>query len=224
MAVRGVRGGFGARRFRFGGALPGGFGPGGGGVAPGAAGGVAGLFAPPGAPGGAGGLPGQGGGAFGGPGGGGGPGAGGAFGGDSSALRTAIAYARAHGGGTIGVDSQSSAAAAIIEQNADVAGLGGFSGRESTVSVAWLADEVAAGRLRWIIAGGSGGRRPGDTRQGSTTALDVAARVCRAVMLGGATTSSGAGPASSAGGASSTSGTLLDCAGRAAALKRAARP
>ncbi len=99
-----------------------------------------------------------------GPGGGGagGPG-GGAFGGDSTALRTAIAYARAHGGGTIGVESQSSAAAAIIDQNADVAGLGGFSGRESTVSVAWLADEVASGRLRWIMtsdgAGGAPARR-----------------------------------------------------------------
>ena len=34
----------------------------------------------------------------------------------------------------------------------NVAGLGGFSGRESSVSAAWLATEVAAGHLRWVLA------------------------------------------------------------------------
>ncbi len=55
-------------------------------------------------------------------------------------------YAKAHGGGTIGVESQSTAAAAILANDADVAGLGGFSGRESTVSAA--------------VAGDGGPRRP----------------------------------------------------------------
>src|SRR5262249_8492597 len=81
---------------------------------------------------------------------------GGAVGGDSGALTAAVKYAKAHGGGTIGVSSQSSAAAAIISSDANVAGLGGFSGRESSVSAAWLASEVRSGHLRWVIADSTG--------------------------------------------------------------------
>ena len=44
---------------------------------------------------------------------------GGMFGGDSTTLTAAINYAKAHGGGTIGVSSQSSAAAAILSSNAE---------------------------------------------------------------------------------------------------------
>ena len=66
-------------------------------------------------------------------------------------------YAKAHGGGTIGVESQESAASSIISSDANVAGLGGFSGRESTVSASWLAMEVRDGRLRWILADSQGG-------------------------------------------------------------------
>src|SRR6202007_1579911 len=66
--------------------------------------------------------------------GGGRPAGGGPFGGGSAALNAALSYARAHGGGTVGVESQSSAAQAILSSNADVAGLGGFSGRESSVT------------------------------------------------------------------------------------------
>jgi hypothetical protein len=104
------------------------------------------------------------------------------------------------------VSSQSSAAAAIVSSNADVAGLGGFSGRESSVSATWIAQEVAAGRLRWVIADGSqGGGLPGDTRTGSQTAMNVVASTCRKVTL-------------------STSGiTMYDCQGRAAAILAAAK-
>ena len=49
-----------------------------------------------------------------------------------------------------------------------MAGIGGFSGRESDVSVSWLAQEVRSGRIRWVLAeqGGAraGPRLPGDTR------------------------------------------------------------
>ena len=73
----------------------------------------------------------------------------------------------AHGGGAIGVSSQSSAAAAILTSNADVAGLGGFSGRESSVTAAWIAMEVSDGRLRWVINDANQGfRAQGDTRTG----------------------------------------------------------
>ena len=45
-----------------------------------------------------------------------------------STVTAAVRYASSHGGGTVGVESQSSAASAILSENADVAGLGGFSG------------------------------------------------------------------------------------------------
>ncbi len=100
--------------------------------------------------------------------------------------------------------SQSSAAAAIVQSGANVAGLGGFSGRESTVSASWLAAEVKAGRLRFILADeNGGGRLPGDTRTGSQSAFTIAARACKAVSL---STSSG------------TTATMYDCSGRASAI------
>ena len=138
----------------------------------------------------------------------GGFGAGGGFGGDNATLTAAIGYAKAHGGGTIGVSSQSSAADAILSSDGDVAGLGGFSGRESSVSVKWLASEVAAGRLRWIIVDSTqgGGGLPGDTRTGSQTAMDAVAKSCKAVTL---KTSNG-------------TATMYDCSGRAAAILAAA--
>jgi hypothetical protein len=193
-------GGLGHRAFRFGGAPPGG--AGGFGAPPAGAGaGVQSLF---------GGSAGRGRG-VGGFGGGGGPG--GLFGGDSTSLRAAARYAAAHGGGAIGVESQESAASAIIDSGANVAGLGGFSGRESTVSVPWLAMEVRAGRLRWILAGGSaGGSRGGfggvggDSRQGSASALAIAQKVGRKVTF----TSNG------------TQVTMYDLQGRAGAMLAAA--
>jgi hypothetical protein len=106
------------------------------------------------------------------------------------------------------VSSQSSAATAIVSSNADVAGLGGFSGRESSVTATWLAHEVAAGRLRWVIVDTTqGATLPGDTRTGSQEAMNVVAKTCRRVTLdtSGATV------------------TMYDCQGRAAAILRAAR-
>jgi hypothetical protein len=120
-----------------------------------------------------------------------------------------VNYAKSHGGGTIGVASQSSASDAIITLNADVAGLGGFSGRESSVSPQWLATEVAAGRLRWVIADGTqGAQLPGDTRTGSTDAFSIVKQTCKAVTVNG--TSGG-------------SVTMYDCAGKATAILAAAK-
>jgi 4-amino-4-deoxy-L-arabinose transferase-like glycosyltransferase len=141
---------------------------------------------------------------FGGAGGAGGPGAGGGFGGDSSTLTAAVKYAQTHGGGTIGVSSQSSAAAAILSSDANVAGLGGFSGRESSVTASWIAMEVRLGHLRWVLVDGSQGfQAPGDARTGSQAAMDVVAKTCRAVTF---TTSTG------------TKVTMYDCQGRAPAI------
>jgi 4-amino-4-deoxy-L-arabinose transferase-like glycosyltransferase len=127
-----------------------------------------------------------------------------------------LAYVRQHGGGTIAVASQSNAASSILSQGANVAGIGGFSGRESVVSVSWLAQEVRSGKIRWVLdeQGSSGAARgvPGDTRTGAKTAMTAVAKACVAVRL----------PASSsASGASNTSGsaaTLYDCQGRTSAL------
>ena len=95
------------------------------------------------------------------------------FGGNSASLTSALAYVKAHGGGTIGVSSQQGAAASIIDSGANVAGLGGFSGRESEVTVAWLEaggrrgqDPLGAGRRQ------STGMGPQDGRTGATTVMD----------------------------------------------------
>lgn len=111
-----------------------------------------------------------------------GPGAGGMFGGQD--LSGVIAYTEAHGGGTIAVDSQSEAAPSIIELGAEVAGIGGFSGKETSVSTQWLEAAVAEGRISWILTTSGSGRATtgpgglfggpgGDTRQGSAHAIEA---------------------------------------------------
>jgi 4-amino-4-deoxy-L-arabinose transferase-like glycosyltransferase len=158
----------------------------------------------------------------GGPGAGAGPGAagGGQFGSDA-ALTKVMAYVREHGGGTIAVSSQSGAAQAIVEKGANVAGIGGFSGRESDVSVAWLAQEVKAGKIRWVLTeaqgGGAGVGRglPGDTRAGAKAAIAAVEKGCQGVTF----TSTGSGTSSTeASGGSAGTSTLYDCQGRAGQL------
>jgi len=101
---------------------------------------------------------------------------GGMFGGNTD-LTAALAYAKAHGGGTIGVSSQQGAAETIIRSGANVAGLGGFSGRESEVSASWLAQAVKDGRIRYVLTGGSGGGMGNDGRVGATTIMAIVAKV-----------------------------------------------
>jgi 4-amino-4-deoxy-L-arabinose transferase-like glycosyltransferase len=152
--------------------------------------------------------PGQGGFAPGGAGGGGFAGGGGAFGGDTASLNAAVRYVEQHGGGEIGVSSQSTAAAAILDGYTNVAGLGGFSGRESSVSASWIAMEVREGRLRWVIVDNAQGMTlPGDTRTGSQAAMDVVAKTCRPVTLS----------------SNGTTGQMYDCLGRATAILQAAK-
>ncbi|HUB36138.1 MAG TPA: glycosyltransferase family 39 protein [Solirubrobacteraceae bacterium] len=152
----------------------------------------------------------------------GGPGGGGALGaplGNSQTIARAVAYAKAHGGGTVAVESQSSAATEIVDDGAEVAGIGGFSGRESDVSVSWLAEEVAKGKIRWVLSEGSSGGGPrlaGDTRTGSRSAMAAAAKACAKVTLGQGEGASETGAASESG----ESG-LYDCKGRAVQLRKA---
>jgi 4-amino-4-deoxy-L-arabinose transferase-like glycosyltransferase len=119
---------------------------------------------------------------------------GGMFGGED--LSSVLEYTEAHGGGTIAVDSQSGASSSIIEGGAEVAGIGGFSGKESSVSVEWLEERIESGAIAWIYtsgsaagvgaAGGPGGGQssggPGeDSRTGSESAIDTVVKSCTKV-------------------------------------------
>jgi 4-amino-4-deoxy-L-arabinose transferase-like glycosyltransferase len=127
-------------------------------------------------------------------------GLGGGPGGGSQSLTEVLDYVKQHGGGTIGVSSQTGASSTIISSGADVAGLGGFSGRESEVSVSWLAQAVRSGEIRWVLSDGGGAGGPGrDGRVGSSKVMTAVAATCKQ-----ATTTTG--------------GTLYDCQGSAAAL------
>jgi hypothetical protein len=122
------------------------------------------------------------------------------------------------------VSSQSTAATAIIAGHTTVAGIGGFSGRESDPRVSWLAQEVRDGKIGWVLdeqSGGSfGGNTPGETRVGSKPAMAAVAKACRAVTLSTSASSSTTGATANTGTGSTavSSGALYDCQGDAAAL------
>jgi 4-amino-4-deoxy-L-arabinose transferase-like glycosyltransferase len=122
-------------------------------------------------------------GAAGGPGAGAGPG-GGMFGGNAN-LTEALAYAKANGGGTIGVSSQQGASDAIIQSGADVAALGGFSGRESEVSATWLAQAVKDGRIRFVLTDGTGSAMGNDSRVGSSALMAVVQKLGKETSISG---------------------------------------
>jgi 4-amino-4-deoxy-L-arabinose transferase-like glycosyltransferase len=113
-----------------------------------------------------------------------GPGGGGMFGGNAN-LTEALAYAKSHGGGTIGVSSQQGASDTIIRSGADVAALGGFSGRESEVSATWLAQAVKDGRIRYVLTDGTGGGMGNDSRVGSSALMAVVQKVGKETSVSG---------------------------------------
>ncbi len=101
----------------------------------------------------------------------------GGFGGGASAtsLNAAAAWAQKHGGGTVAVESQSTAATSILAGHTNVAGIGGFSGVESSVTLAWIQQEVSEGRLTYLLGGSAGGSAGfSDGRTGSTKAIAAA--------------------------------------------------
>jgi 4-amino-4-deoxy-L-arabinose transferase-like glycosyltransferase len=127
---------------------------------------------------------------------------GGPGGADNAQIKAALVYAKTHGGGAVAVSSQSSASASIIQNNADLVAIGGFSGRESQVSLQWFAQRVAAGKIRWVVATSLGGGVANDTRTGSQDVMSAVAKTCKAVTT--------------------SSGTIYDCQGSAAALAQLA--
>ncbi len=145
-----------------------------------------------------------------------GGGPGGMFGGED--LGPILEYTEAHGGGTIAIDSQSGAASAIIEEGAEVAGIGGFSGKESSVSASWLEERIESGQIRWIytsglgtITGGGFGGPGGDTRTGSESAIDTVVKSCTQISSSAYSSTSEATESTGAG--STGSGTLYECGG-----------
>jgi 4-amino-4-deoxy-L-arabinose transferase-like glycosyltransferase len=102
-------------------------------------------------------------------------------GGDATSLTSALAHAKQHGGGTVAVSSQTGAAGSLITSGANVAGIGGFSGRGSEVSVSWFANAVHDGRIRWVLTNNGGGRGMSDSRIGATMAMAAVAKSCEAV-------------------------------------------
>jgi 4-amino-4-deoxy-L-arabinose transferase-like glycosyltransferase len=163
---------------------------------------------------------------------------GGMFGGED--LSSILDYTEAHGGGTIAVDSQSGASASIIEGGAEVAGIGGFSGKESSVSAEWLEERIADGDIRWIYTSGLGGAMGGepsgaagagseggqsggegasmgslggDPRTGSESAIDTVVESCTAISASAYGSSSESETSESAGTTAAGSGTLYRCGG-----------
>ncbi len=118
-------------------------------------------------------------------GGGAGAGAGGGMFGGNTNLTAALAYAKSHGGGTVGVSSQQGASDAIIRSGSDVAALGGFSGRESEVSATWLAQAVKDGRIRYVLTDGTSSGMGNDGRVGSSALMAVVQKVGKQTSVSG---------------------------------------
>jgi 4-amino-4-deoxy-L-arabinose transferase-like glycosyltransferase len=129
------------------------------------------------------------------------------------ALVKIIAYVKAHGGGPLAISQQQVAANAIIAQNTKIAGLGGFTGRESDPTISWLSQQVASGRVRWVYDDGVGNfGAAADGRAGDTAALNAVARSCKLIDTGD-------GPRSAYTRLARLYGVgLYDCAGRASTI------
>jgi 4-amino-4-deoxy-L-arabinose transferase-like glycosyltransferase len=108
------------------------------------------------------------------------------FGGGANSLAQAEAYVAGHGGGTIAVSSQMSASGSILGTDAKIAALGGFSGRESEVSVKWFKDAVRQGRIRWVVTDQVGFAGPGrDGRVGASKLMTYVQSSCTPTSVTG---------------------------------------
>ena len=137
----------------------------------------------------------------------------GAFG--SRDIGPALRYAQAHGPGTrfaLIVSSAQEAASAVI-RGEPVAAMGGFTGRETVLTNAYLAQLVGSHQARYFLLGGGGGFGPMGGR--NNAASSTIASTCRPV-----TASAWSTTASSSTGFGST---LYDCAGSAQAIADAGR-
>jgi 4-amino-4-deoxy-L-arabinose transferase-like glycosyltransferase len=120
------------------------------------------------------------------------------------AIDAALNYAAAHGQGTVAVTSQVEAESEIIDDDARLAGIGGFGGNDSQVTAGWLAQEARSGKIRWVLQGSGGLGRRLYGRSGSGLAMRWVSQACRRVP-------NVRGPG------------LYDCSGRAAKILQVAR-
>ena len=104
---------------------------------------------------------------------------------NDKALQKIIAFVKAQGGGPLAISQQQVAANAIIAQNTDIVGIGGFTGRESAPSVPWFAQQVAAGRIEWVYEDGVGDfGAAADGRPGDSAVLAAVAGACTLIATG----------------------------------------
>ena len=73
------------------------------------------------------------------------------------------------------------------------------------MSVSWLADAVASGKIRWILTDASGSGMPADARVGSSEVMAAVAKTCTKVSRSSRQRTN--------------SGVLYDCQGHAADLR-----
>lgn len=124
----------------------------------------------------------------------------------STGVTAALAYVKAHGAASrfgLIVQSEQQAAQYVIDGE-PVAAMGGFTGRETVLTNAYLARLVRNGEARYFLLGGTGFRGgPGGT---SNAAVDTISSTCTVVS------------ATAWAGSTSAGGTLYDCAGKADAI------
>jgi 4-amino-4-deoxy-L-arabinose transferase-like glycosyltransferase len=127
------------------------------------------------------------------------PGGGGGFGGGTADVDAALRYVESHGAATrfpLIVSSEQEAAPYVIAGK-PVSSMGGFTGRETVLTTAYLAALLEKGEARYFLLGGQGGIGPGGAANAAATTIESA---CTAVP-------------SSAWGGSGSAATLYDCAG-----------
>jgi 4-amino-4-deoxy-L-arabinose transferase-like glycosyltransferase len=139
------------------------------------------------------------------------PGGRGGFGGDQGLTdqqRKILDYAINTSGGTriaLAVEGGAMAASAyILDSDATVIGMGGFSGTDDAPSVNQLQTWVTAGELRYVLGGGMGRGRPGMSGGAAQQRADWLTATCAQV------------PAAEYGGDTAEASVLYDCAARPA--------
>ena len=126
----------------------------------------------------------------------------------TASITTALKYVEAHGAtkrfGVI-VQNEQEAATAVIAGE-PVASLGGFTGRETVLTNAYLSRLISRHEARYFLLGGqSGFGGPGGT---SNAAVSTITSICKKVSTGAVSTST----------VSTNTASLYDCAGKAAAI------
>lgn len=93
-------------------------------------------------------------------------------------LPVSLELAQRYGGGTVIVSGQSGDTAQAVINGENIAAIGGFSGRESEVTLPWLADMIARKRARWFVTASVPRRQRYDDRMGAMRVMGAVTRYC----------------------------------------------